>query len=65
MTMNTFSNDSSSWYCSEEYGLGVSWVLGIVLFAGVDTKIVLNSGGTPSKLSKAQRQVNPQVSNSS
>ena len=41
------------------------WVIGIVLFTGLDTKIVLNSGGTPSKLSKAQRQMNLQVSISS
>ncbi|KAF8350409.1 phospholipid-translocating ATPase [Amanita rubescens] len=28
---------------------------------GVDTKIILNSGGTPSKRSKVERQMNPQV----
>lgn len=37
------------------------WVTGIVLFTGSDTKIVLNSGGTPSKRSKVERQMNPQV----
>jgi phospholipid-translocating ATPase len=37
------------------------WVIGVVLFTGVDTKIVLNSGGTPSKRSKVERQINPQV----
>lgn len=37
------------------------WVTGIVLFTGDDTKIVLNSGGTPSKRSKVERQMNPQV----
>ena len=37
------------------------WVIGLVLFTGVDTKIVLNSGGTPSKRSKVERQINPQV----
>ncbi|KAL0946504.1 hypothetical protein HGRIS_012720 [Hohenbuehelia grisea] len=37
------------------------WVIGIVLFTGEDTKIVLNSGGTPSKRSKVERQMNPQV----
>jgi phospholipid-translocating ATPase len=37
------------------------WVIGIVLFTGADTKIVLNSGGTPSKRSKVERQTNPQV----
>ena len=37
------------------------WVIGIVLFTGEDTKIVLNSGGTPSKRSKVERQTNPQV----
>ncbi|KAF9447871.1 phospholipid-translocating P-type ATPase [Macrolepiota fuliginosa MF-IS2] len=37
------------------------WVVGIVLFTGLDTKIVMNSGGTPSKRSKVERQMNPQV----
>jgi phospholipid-translocating ATPase len=37
------------------------WVVGVVLFTGEDTKIVLNSGGTPSKRSKVERQMNPQV----
>lgn len=37
------------------------WVVGIVLFTGRDTKIVLNSGGTPSKRSKVERQMNPMV----
>lgn len=38
-----------------------AWVIGIVLFTGEDTKIILNSGGTPSKRSKVERQMNPQV----
>ena len=37
------------------------WVIGVVLFTGQDSKIVLNSGGTPSKRSKVERQMNPQV----
>ncbi|KAJ7143107.1 phospholipid-translocating ATPase [Mycena crocata] len=37
------------------------WVVGVVLFTGEDTKIVLNSGGTPSKRSKVEREMNPQV----
>lgn len=37
------------------------WVIGVVLFTGFDTKILLNSGGTPSKRSKVERQMNPQV----
>lgn len=37
------------------------WVIGIVLFTGRDTKIVLNSSGTPSKRSKVERQMNPMV----
>ncbi|KAH0830747.1 hypothetical protein J3R83DRAFT_2226 [Lanmaoa asiatica] len=37
------------------------WAIGLVLFTGVDTKIVLNSGGTPSKRSRVERQINPQV----
>ncbi|KAF9261452.1 phospholipid-translocating P-type ATPase [Marasmius fiardii PR-910] len=38
-----------------------AWVIGVVLFTGEDTKIVQNSGGTPSKRSKVERQMNPQV----
>lgn len=37
------------------------WIIGVVLFTGTDTKIILNSGGTPSKRSKVERQMNPQV----
>ncbi|KAJ6622908.1 hypothetical protein B0H10DRAFT_2213939 [Mycena sp. CBHHK59/15] len=37
------------------------WIIGLVLFTGEDTKIVLNSGGTPSKRSKVEREMNPQV----
>ncbi|CAK5277213.1 unnamed protein product [Mycena citricolor] len=37
------------------------WVIGVVLFTGEDTKIVQNSGGAPSKRSKVERQMNPQV----
>ncbi|KAJ2928030.1 hypothetical protein H1R20_g9061, partial [Candolleomyces eurysporus] len=37
------------------------WAIGLVLFTGEDTKIVLNSGGTPSKRSRVERQMNPQV----
>ncbi|KAF9076326.1 phospholipid-translocating ATPase [Rhodocollybia butyracea] len=37
------------------------WVIGVVIFTGEDTKIVQNSGGTPSKRSKVERQMNPQV----
>lgn len=38
-----------------------AWVVGIVIFTGQDSKIVANSGGTPSKRSKVERQMNPQV----
>ncbi|KAG6908762.1 hypothetical protein DXG01_003374 [Tephrocybe rancida] len=37
------------------------WAIGVVMFTGLDTKIVMNSGGTPSKRSKVERQMNPQV----
>jgi phospholipid-translocating ATPase len=37
------------------------WVIGMVCFTGEDTRIVMNSGGTPSKRSKVERQMNPQV----
>lgn len=38
-----------------------SWIIGIVVFTGADTKIIMNSGATPSKRSKVERQMNPQV----
>lgn len=38
-----------------------TWAIGVVLFTGEDTKIVMNSGGTPSKRSRVERQMNPQV----
>ncbi|KAJ3516647.1 hypothetical protein NLJ89_g988 [Agrocybe chaxingu] len=37
------------------------WVVGVVMYTGEDTRIVMNSGGTPSKRSKVERQMNPQV----
>jgi phospholipid-translocating ATPase len=37
------------------------WVIGIVMYTGLDTKLVLNSGGTPSKRGKVERQMNPMV----
>ncbi|KAJ7095309.1 phospholipid-translocating ATPase [Mycena belliarum] len=37
------------------------WVIGVVLYTGLDTKIIMNSGGAPSKRSKVERQMNPQV----
>ncbi|KAG5723766.1 putative phospholipid-transporting ATPase DNF1 [Termitomyces sp. T112] len=37
------------------------WAIGVVMFTGEDTKIIMNSGGTPSKRSKVERQMNPQV----
>jgi phospholipid-translocating ATPase len=37
------------------------WVIGIVLFTGSDSKIMMNFGGTPSKRSKVERQMNPMV----
>lgn len=37
------------------------WLIGIVVFTGVETKIMLNSGRTPSKRSKIQKETNPHV----
>jgi phospholipid-translocating ATPase len=37
------------------------WVIGVVVMTGRDTKIVMNSGITPSKRSKVERQMNPMV----
>ena len=38
------------------------WLIGVVVFTGVETKIMLNSGRTPSKRSKIQKETNPHVS---
>lgn len=38
------------------------WVIGMVLFTGNETKIMLNSGKTPSKRSKIEKATNPHVS---
>lgn len=40
------------------------WLIGVVVFTGVETKIMLNSGATPSKRSKIQKETNPHVSSS-
>ncbi|TIB00265.1 hypothetical protein E3P94_01779 [Wallemia ichthyophaga] len=37
------------------------WVIGVVLFTGSDTKIIANSGITPSKRAKTERLMDPQV----
>jgi len=37
------------------------WVIGIVLMTGTDTKVIANSGNTPSKRGKVERQMNPMV----
>lgn len=37
------------------------WVIGMVVFTGIDTKIVMNSGGTPSKRGRVERLMNPMV----
>jgi phospholipid-translocating ATPase len=37
------------------------WIIGVVMFTGTDTKLVMNSGGAPSKRSRVERQMNPQV----
>lgn len=38
-----------------------AWVIGLVLFTGNETKIMLNSGKTPSKRSKMEKATNPYV----
>ncbi|KLO12310.1 phospholipid-translocating P-type ATPase [Schizopora paradoxa] len=35
-----------------------SWIIGLVAFTGADTKIMLNSGSTPSKRSKIEKETN-------
>uniref|UniRef100_V5ESP9 Phospholipid-transporting ATPase n=1 Tax=Kalmanozyma brasiliensis (strain GHG001) TaxID=1365824 RepID=V5ESP9_KALBG len=37
------------------------WVIGVVLMTGWDTKIIANSGVTPSKRSMVEKQMNPMV----
>jgi len=37
------------------------WVIGAVIYTGNDTKVQLNSGNTPSKRSRIERLMNPQV----
>lgn len=37
------------------------WVIGVVIMTGWDTKIIANSGVTPSKRSKIEKQMNPMV----
>ncbi|KNE64610.1 phospholipid-translocating P-type ATPase, flippase [Allomyces macrogynus ATCC 38327] len=37
------------------------WAIGAVLYTGDETKIVLNSGETPSKRSRIDREMNPQI----
>lgn len=38
-----------------------AWVIGIIVYTGEDTKIIRNAGATPSKRSKVEKQMNPQV----
>ncbi|EJD08500.1 phospholipid-translocating P-type ATPase [Fomitiporia mediterranea MF3/22] len=35
-----------------------NWIIGLVVFTGADTKIMLNGGNTPSKRSKIERETN-------
>ncbi|KAL6595192.1 phospholipid-translocating P-type ATPase [Neocallimastix sp. 'constans'] len=37
------------------------WVIGAVVYTGNDTKVQLNSGNTPTKRSRIERLMNPQV----
>ncbi|KAJ3143147.1 hypothetical protein HK100_008266 [Physocladia obscura] len=37
------------------------WVIGLVLFTGKDTKICMNAGATPSKQSRIEKLMNPQM----
>ncbi|KAL3900317.1 MAG: hypothetical protein SGCHY_001422 [Lobulomycetales sp.] len=37
------------------------WVIGFVIATGQDTKLMLNSGATPNKKSRVDRQLNPQI----
>lgn len=37
------------------------YVIGVIVYTGPHTKLMLNSGGTPSKRSRIERQMNPQI----
>ncbi|KAG4107798.1 phospholipid-translocating P-type ATPase [Neocallimastix lanati (nom. inval.)] len=37
------------------------WVIGLVVYTGFHTKSILNTGDSPSKRSKIEKQLNPQV----
>ena len=37
------------------------FVIGVIVYTGPDTKLMLNSGGTPSKRTRIERQMNPQI----
>jgi phospholipid-translocating ATPase len=37
------------------------WVIGLVVFTGTETKLAMNSGRTPSKRSRIEKRMNPQV----
>lgn len=37
------------------------WVIGVVVYTGADTKIVLNGGATPSKRTRIEKQLNGQI----
>ena len=37
------------------------WVIGVIVYTGVETKIILNTGKTPSKRSKMAKAINPHV----
>ena len=37
------------------------WVIGVIVYTGSDTKLMQNAGLTPSKRSRIERQMNPQI----
>ncbi|RKO95273.1 hypothetical protein CAUPRSCDRAFT_13014, partial [Caulochytrium protostelioides] len=37
------------------------WTIGLVVYTGVETKVMLNSGATPSKRSRVEMLMNPQI----
>lgn len=58
---NTFPVDMQNVLLRGTVLRNTKWVIGVVMYTGADTRIVMNSGGTPSKRSKVERQMNPQV----
>lgn len=59
--MQKFSVDMSMVLLRGTVLRNTKWVVGVVMYTGQESRVVMNSGATPSKRSKVERQMNPQV----